>query len=212
MTSPHTNGYNGGQHEWWAVYTRHQHEKTVVESLSANELETFLPVYQVVRQWKDRKKQLSLPLFPCYVFVRGSSERRTQVLSAPGVFSIVSVAGHPAPIPTQQIDAIRRAVGSSLRVEPHPFLHCGDWVRIKSGPLTDVEGILIRKKGSYRLILSAELLQKSLAVEVDAFSVEPLARRVGGPHPSSLRAQTVVQNHTAESQELSHREFEERLS
>jgi transcription antitermination factor NusG len=212
MTSPHANGYNGDQHEWWAVYTRHQHEKTVVENLSANGVETFLPVYQVVRQWKDRKKQLSIPLFPCYVFVRGSSERRVQVISAPGVYSIVSIAGHPAPIPTAQIDAIRRAVGSSLRVEPHPFLHCGDWVRIKSGPLTDVEGILIRKKGSYRLILSAELLQKSLAVEVDAFSVEALARQMGGSHSSNFRAQALAQNHTAAWQELGHREYGERLS
>jgi transcription antitermination factor NusG len=212
MTSPHANGYNSGEFEWWAVYTRHQHEKTVLENLSASGVETFLPVYPVVRQWKDRKKNLSLPLFPCYVFVRGSSERRVQIVSAPGVFSIVSIAGHPVPIPAAQIDAIRLAVESSLRVEPHPFLHCGDWVRIKSGPLTDVEGILIRKKGSYRLILSAELLQKSLAVEVDAFSVEPLARQTDGPHPSSFRAQALVQNHTAGWQELSPRGYGERLS
>jgi transcription antitermination factor NusG len=212
MTSPHANGNSSGQHEWWAVYTRHQHEKSVVENLSANDIETFLPVYKVVRQWKDRRKQISLPLFPCYVFVCGSCERRTQVLSAPGVFSIVSVAGRPAPIPAAQIDAIRRAVGSSLHVEPHPFLHCGDWVRIKSGPLMDVEGVLIRKKGSYRLILSAELLQKSMAVEVDAFSVEPLVRQTDGTHPC-FRPQTLVQNHTAAGwQERDHREYGERLS
>jgi len=212
MTTPRANGYNRCEHEWWAVYTRHQHEKTVVEHLSANGIETFLPVYQVVRQWKDRKKHLSLPLFPCYVFVRGSFERRVQVVSAPGVFCIVSIAGHPAPIPTTQIDAIQLAVGSSLRVEPHPFLRCGDWVRIKSGPLIDVEGILIRKKGSYRLILSAELLQKSLAVEVDAFSVEPLARQTDGPRPPNFQAQALLQNHAAESQGLGHRGYGERLS
>lgn len=194
------------------MYTRHQHEKTVVENLSANGIETFLPVYQVVRQWKDRKKHLSLPLFPCYVFVRGNAERRVQVVCTPGVFSIVSIAGHPAAIPTAQIDAIRLAVGSSLRVEPHPFLRCGDWVRIKSGPLADVEGILIRKKGSYRLILSAELLQKSLAVEVDAFSVEPLIRQTDDSHPSNFRAQALVQNHTDEWQELGQRGYGERLS
>jgi transcription antitermination factor NusG len=212
MTTPHANGYNSCEHEWWAVYTRHQHEKTVVEHLSTNGIETFLPVYQVVRQWKDRKKRLSLPLFPCYVFVRGSSERRVQVVSAPGVFSIVSIGGHPAPIPTTQIDAIRLAVGGSLHVEPHPFLHCGDWVRIKSGPLADVEGILIRKKGSYRLILSAELLQKSLAVEVDACSVEPLARQTDGPHPPNFQAQALLQKHASEWRELGHRGYGERLS
>src|SRR6266436_2818758 len=202
MTSPHASVYDSCEHEWWAVYTRHQHEKTVVENVSANGVETFLPVFQVVRQWKDRKKHLSLPLFPCYVFVRGSSERRVQVVSAPGVFSIVSSAGHPAPISASQIDAIRPPGGSSLRVEPHAFLRCGDWVRIKSGPLTDVEGIRMRKKGSYRLILSAELLQKSLAVEIDAFSVEPLARQTDGSHPPNFRPQALVQNHADEWQKL----------
>ena len=212
MRSPHANVYDSCEHEWWAVYTRHQHEKTVVENLSANGIETFLPVYQVVRQWKDRKKHLSLPLFPCYVFVRGNAERRVQVVCTPGVFSIVSIAGHPAAIPAAQIDAIRLAVGSSLQVEPHPFLRCGDWVRIKSGPLTDVEGILIRKKGSYRLILSAELLQKSLAVEIDAFSVEPLIRQTDDSHPPNFRAQALVQNHTDKWQELGQRGYGERLS
>ena len=212
MTSPYTSVYDSCEHEWWAVYTRHQHEKTVVENLSANGIETFLPVYQVVRQWKDRKKHLSLPLFPCYVFVRGNAERRVQVVCTPGVFSIVSIAGHPAAIPAAQIDAIRLAVGSSLHVEPHPFLRCGDWVRIKSGPLTDVEGILIRKKGSYRLILSAELLQKSLAVEIDAFSVEPLIRQTDDSHPPNLRPQALVQNHSDEWQKLGPRGYGERLS
>jgi transcription antitermination factor NusG len=163
--------------EWWAVYTRHQHEKTVAENLLGSGVEVFLPLYQAVRQWKDRKKHLSLPLFPCYVFLRGESERRVHVLSTPGVHSIVMVAGQPAVIPDLDIEAIRRAVDSPLKVEPHPFLRRGDWVRIKSGPLANIEGILIRRKGSYRLILSAEVLQKSLAVEVDAFSVEPIAHR-----------------------------------
>src|SRR5579863_2829473 len=171
MTGHQANGCGSGHHDWWAVYTRHQHEKTVAGNLSKNGVESFLPTYQVVRQWKDRKKHLSLPLFPCYLLVRATSEQRAQVLSAPGVYCIVSIAGHPAVIPATQVEAIQRAIGGSLSVEPHPFLHCGDWVRIKSGPLANVEGILLRKKGAYRLILSCELLQKSLAVEVDAFNV-----------------------------------------
>jgi transcription antitermination factor NusG len=171
--------------EWWAVYTRHQHEKTVGDSFSFNGLETFLPVYQAVRQWKDRKKQLSLPLFPCYIFLRATFDRRVQILSTPGVCSIVSIAGRPAPIPEVEINAIRRAAESSLAVEPHPFLRQGSWVRITSGPLVDIEGILIRKKGSCRLVLSAELLQQSIAVEVDALTVEPLTyRQEGAPRPS----------------------------
>ena len=212
MTSLSSTYQHSDEHEWWAVYTRHQHERTVVKNLTENGVETFLPSYQAIRQWKDRKKCLLLPLFPCYVFVAGSSERRAQVLSTPGVFLIVSSGGHPARIPAQEIDAIRRAVGSSLRVEPHPFLSCGDWVRIKSGPLTNVEGILLRKKGSCRLILSAELLQKSLAVEVDAFNVEPLSRRANTTYPSSFQPQALLPNTTAEWQELGRREYGERPS
>jgi len=164
---------SGEQVEWNAVYTRHQHEKLVAGSLAGNGFEVFLPTYNVIRRWTDRKKQLSLPLFPCYVFVRSNFERRLRVLTTPGVHFLVMFAGRPAPIPDLEMDAIRKAVESRLRVEPHPFLRCGDSVRVKSGPLADVEGILVRKKGSYRLILSAELLGKSIAVEIDAFSVEP---------------------------------------
>jgi|SRR3984893_11547801 transcription antitermination factor NusG len=177
------NNNNTVPREWWAVYTRHQHEKAVAENLASAGHEIFLPLYNIVRQWRDRKKHLSLPLFPCYVFLRAESGRRVQVLSTPGVYSIVTTVGRPAPIPEVEIEAIRRAVESSLVVEPHPFLRRGDRVRIKSGPLTDIEGILIRKKSSYRLVLSAELLQKSIAVEVDAFSVEPLSRRALAAEP-----------------------------
>jgi transcription termination/antitermination protein NusG len=179
--------------EWWAIYTRHQHEKTVAGSFSSNGLEVFLPLYTVVRQWKDRKKHLSLPLFPCYVFLHSESRRRVQVLSTPGVYSIVTSAGRPAAIPESEIEAIRRAVESPLPVEPHPFLRRGDWVRIKSGPLANVEGILVRKKGSYRLILSAELLQKSIAVEVDASSVEAIPRRTMVPPPSASHSWPFLQ-------------------
>jgi transcription antitermination factor NusG len=192
MTDLGTNDSNAVPREWWAIYTRHQHEKTVAENFSRNGLEVFLPLYSVVRQWKDRKKHLSLPLFPCYVFLRGEFERRIQVLSTPGVHSIVMINGLPAPIPEVEIEAIRRAVESPLRVEPYPFLRRGDWVRIKSGPLADIEGILIRRKGSYRLILSAELLQKSIAIEVDSFSVEPLSRRAEVPPLSSTGDRSLV--------------------
>jgi transcription antitermination factor NusG len=160
---------------WHAAYTRHQHEKTVAENLSGRGLEVFLPVYDAVRQWNDRQKRLSLPLFPCYVFFRGNDARLMKVLSTPGVHSIVAFAGRPAVIEECQIDAIRLAVESRLPVEPHPFLHHGDRVRVKFGPLAGIEGILIRKKGFTRLILSAELLQKSVSVEVDAYCIERIA-------------------------------------
>jgi transcription antitermination factor NusG len=173
--------------DWYAVYTRHQHESTVAQRLSGSCIEAFLPTYNVIRQWKDRKKHLSLPLFPCYVFVRSDPKQYLQVILTPGVHFIVTMAGRPARITDKEIDAIRRAVESQLEVEPHPFLRCGDRVRVKSGPLCDVEGILIRRKGSYRLVLSAEVLEKSVAVEVDAFSVEPIQPQVS---PSLRSAQS----------------------
>jgi transcription antitermination factor NusG len=169
--------FNDTERGWNAVYTRHQHEKAAAESFLGHGFEVFLPVHEVVRQWKDRMKKLSVPLFPCYVFLRGISERRLDVLSTPGVHSIVAFAGLPALIPEAEIEAIRRALESRLRVEPHPFLRTGDRVRIKSGPLAEIEGILVRRKNLCRLILSAELLEKSIAVEVDASSVEPIPHR-----------------------------------
>jgi len=162
---------------WYALYTRHQHEKAVAHILSNKGLEIFLPLYTVAHRWQDRTKQLSLPLFPCYVFLRGGLDRRLQVLTTPGLYSIVGCAGRPAVIPEVEIDAVRRVVESYLRVEPHPFLRCGGWVRVKSGPLLGLEGILVRKKNDFRLVLSVELLGRSAAVEVDVWMVEPSPAR-----------------------------------
>src|SRR5580658_1532938 len=108
---------------WWALYTRHQHEKTVAEMLSAKGFEVFLPRYESVRQWKDRSKMLSMPLFPCYVFVRGGLNRRLQVVTTPGVHMILSRGEDVAIIPEAEIEAIRMSVEGPLQVEPHPFLN-----------------------------------------------------------------------------------------
>jgi transcription antitermination factor NusG len=98
------------------------------------------------------------------------------VLTTPGVHMVVSCSGLPTPIPEAEIDAIRRVVENSTLVEPHPFLRTGDWVRVRSGPLADVEGILVRKKSKFRLVLSVEMLGKSASVEVDLASVERITR------------------------------------
>jgi len=160
--------------QWFAVYTRHQHEKTVCQNLTGRGFETFVPLYETVHQWKDRIKLLSMPLFPCYVFLRGDVRRRLDILTTPGVHALVSNAGVPAPIPPKEIEAVRRVVGSGLHIEPHPFVKCGELVRVKAGPLVGLQGILVRKKSLYRLVLSVEMLGKSAAVEVDALLVEKL--------------------------------------
>jgi transcription antitermination factor NusG len=160
---------------WWALYTRHQHEKTVAEILSAKGFEVFLPLYESMRRWKDRTKQLSLPLFPGYVFVRGELDRRLQIITTPGVHMILSRGDKLAIIPEAEIQAIRMAVEGPNKVEPHPFLECGQRVRVKQGPLEGVEGILVRKKNLYRLVLSVDMLAQSTAVEIDAADVESAA-------------------------------------
>ncbi len=139
--------------------------------------DVFLPLYDSMRRWKDRKKMLSLPLFPCYVFVRGNIERKLQVVTTPGVHMILYHGEHLAIIPEQEIQAIRAAVEGSFRVEPHPFLKCGDRVRVLRGSLAGVEGILSRKKNLYRLVLSVDMLAQSVAVEIDAADVEPVNGR-----------------------------------
>jgi transcription antitermination factor NusG len=160
---------------WWALYTRHQHEKAVAEMLLCKGLEVFLPLHESMRRWKDRQKLLSLPLFPGYVFVQGNLSRRLQVLTTPGVHMILSRGEQIAVVPDDEILAIRRAVEGSYRIEPHPFLKCGERVRVTRGSLEGVEGILVRKKNLYRLVLSVDMLARSVGVEVDASDVEPVA-------------------------------------
>jgi len=157
---------------WHALYTRHQHEKTIARLLSGKGFETFLPVYASLHHWKNGFKQVSLPLFPCYVFIRGPLERWLPVLSTPGIHTVVGFGGTPAMIPCSEIEAIRRVVESPAKVEPHPFIKCGDRVRIKAGPLEGLEGVLRRKKNQWKLLLSVEMLERSVAVEVDASIVE----------------------------------------
>jgi len=170
---------------WCAVYTRHQHEKTIGEMLKAKGFEVFLPLYESTRQWKGRRKLLSLPLFPCYVFVRGAHERRLPVLTTPGVHMIISRGERIATVPEEEIEAIRKTVEGPFRVEPHPFLRCGERVRVIRGSLEGVEGILTRKKNLYRLVLSVDMLAQSVSVEIDAMDVEPVVERnVIGVYPA----------------------------
>ncbi len=157
---------------WWAVYTRHQHEKAVADMLEAKGFQVFLPRFESVRRWKDRSKMLSMPLFPCYVFVRGGLDRRLQVVTTPGVHMILFSGEKIAIIPEAEIEAIRATVEGRFRVEPHPFLTCGERVRVKQGPLEGIEGVLVRRKNLYRLVLSVDMLAQSVAVEIDAADVE----------------------------------------
>jgi len=172
---------NAQSFPWWALYTRHQHEKTVADMLSAKGFEVFLPQYDSIRRWKDRRKVLSLPLFPSYVFVRGELGRRLQILTTPGVHMILAHGDSFAAIPEGEIEAVRRTVDGHFRVEPHPFLKCGDRVRVVRGSLQGVEGILVRKKNTFRLVISVAMLAQSVGVEVYAADVEAVKEPAGIP-------------------------------
>lgn len=179
---------SGVAENWYALFTRYQHEKTVALGLSNKNHDVYLPVYRAVHRWQDRDKQLLLPLFPCYVFLRGWLDRQLQILTTPGVIHIVGWGGRPASIPDSQLDAVRQMLASGSRVESHPYLQCGDRVQVKSGPLTGLQGILDRKKGVTRLVVSLELLGRSAAVEIDALNVERIGPipAVQMPKPLSL--------------------------
>jgi transcription antitermination factor NusG len=163
---------------WWALYTRHQHEKTVAEILQMKGVEVFLPLYASVRRWRDRNKVLYMPLFPGYLFVRGVLGQRVHVMTTPGIHMILCQGDRAAVIPEDEIQAIRRIAEVDCSVEPHPFLKCGERVRVKRGSLSGIEGILVRKKNIFRLVLTVEMLAQSVAVEVDASDVEPVGAKL----------------------------------
>lgn len=161
------------QPQWYAAYTCVNREVKIATQMERRGIEHFLPTYESVRRWKDRRVRLAMPLFPGYVFVFLALRDRLPVLQIPGVVHLVSFNGHPAPLDAQQIERLRMAL-SQLRAEPHPFLTVGRNVRVRSGPLAGVDGILLRHKNNCRVVLSLELIQRSVAVEVDITDLELL--------------------------------------
>jgi transcription antitermination factor NusG len=157
---------------WCVLYARHQHEKKIAALLSRKGFEVFLPTYDAVHRWGDRKKRIASPLFPGYVFFVDEINRRLDILATPGVHAILTAGNSPAFISSEEMIALRRAIHSPFRVEPHPFLNAGDIVRIKRGPLEGLTGIVSRQKDIYRLVLSVEMLGRSAAVEIDASDIE----------------------------------------
>ena len=159
---------------WYAVYTYPRHEKKVLSALEERGIESMLPLYQVIHRWRNGvKRQLSLPLFPGYVFVHFNVQQKLKILSIPSVASLVGCGAEPSPLQDGEVDAIRLALPHLAK--PHPFLKCGDRVRLKSGPLAGLEGILLRKKDSMKFVLSMDLLQQAISVEIDPADLEQSA-------------------------------------
>ena len=158
--------------QWYAAYTYAKHEKRVAHQLEERLIESFLPTYRSVRRWKDRRKVLELPLFPSYVFVQLSRENRIDLLRLPGVLGLVCFQGKPAPVETTEIENLRQGLGDPSIMHPHPYLKAGRKVRIRSGSMAGVEGVLVRKRDSTRIVLSISLLQRSVSVDIDEADVE----------------------------------------
>ncbi len=158
---------------WFAVTVKPRHERATAEQLQAKDLEAYVPLYRARRRWSDRMKILEVPLFPRYVFCRFDSEQRAQVLKAPGVISIVSFNGKPSPVSDGEINAVKTMVGSGMQVMVRPYLRTGQRVRIREGVMSGLEGILVREKAGYRVVVNVELLQRGVAVEIERELVEP---------------------------------------
>ena len=158
---------------WYAAYTRARHEKSVARQLESRLIDAFLPLYVRLSQWKDRRVSVQSPLFPGYVFVRIPLLERMRVLEIPGVVRLVGFTDQPTPLPEEEMEALRQGLRTGLLAEPYPYLEVGRRVRLRSGPLQGLEGILKKKKTTFRFVISMELIQRSISVEVDAADLEP---------------------------------------
>jgi transcription termination/antitermination protein NusG len=165
---------------WYAAYTNVHHEKRVAAQMEGRSVDCFLPLYRSARRWKDRRKEIELPLFPGYVFARMRLGDRLKVLTIPGLVHIVGFGDQPATLPDAEIDMLRRRLAGA-RMEPHPYLSVGRRVRVHSGPVAGLEGILVRRKDRFRVVLSIELIMRSVAVEVDEADIEPAAEAAVRP-------------------------------
>jgi transcription antitermination factor NusG len=158
---------------WYAVTTQPRHEKVVAEQLSAKSIETFLPLLATPSRWKDRQVLIERPIFPGYVFTRIELRERKQIYSVPSVVRILSFSGLPAIIDDSEIEAVRLCLNRGKQPQPHPFLEAGELVKVKSGTLQGLEGIVVRHKNQYRIVVSIALIHQSIAVEIDADMLEP---------------------------------------
>ncbi len=166
----------GQQAAWYAVHTRSNFEQQAVAEVAGKGFEVYLPAFQLIRQWKDRKKVIRRPLFPGYFFARmaDTNARRIDVLKASGVVQILGSGKNIEAVPDEQVESIRRMLSAEVPCFAHPFLQEGSRVRIRRGALKDLEGLLVRIKNGYRLVLSVDMLCQSVATEVDMNDIEPL--------------------------------------
>jgi transcription antitermination factor NusG len=171
--------YKDQTHPWFAVQTRTRYENLAAKQLNGRGYEVFLPYYQCKRRWSDRMQEFEVPLFPGYLFCRLNLLDRLPILTTPGVIQIVGIGKTPIPVDEEEVIALQTAVQTEVPRHPWPFLKVGQKVRVEAGPLCGLEGVLLNFKGSYRLVLSVSLLQRSVAVEVDSAWVTSVSQHSG---------------------------------
>lgn len=158
---------------WYAVYTCANHEKRIATQFNDRTIENFLPLYQTVRRWKDRRVRVDVPLFPGYIFVRHCLRDRLALLTVPGVVRLVGFNNVAAPLLAEDIETLRSRLNQSPSAEPHPYLTIGKRVRVVRGPFEGLMGILSRRKGLLRVVVAVELIMRSVAVDVDVADIAP---------------------------------------
>jgi transcription elongation factor/antiterminator RfaH len=162
---------------WYVLQCWVRKEGMIVTQLESQGLECFLPKYKSLRQWSDRKKEVEQPLFPGYVFCRFEYSDRRAAVMTPGVLGVVGCGKTPTPVDNEEIEAIQLALASGVPRQPWPYLEVGERVRIHTGKLAGLEGILVQFKGNHRVVLSVTLLQRAVALEVDLAWVTSLEKR-----------------------------------
>ena len=160
--------------QWFAANTGSCQEKRVAQHLSTRDIEFFLPVYRTISRWKNGlRATIERPLFPGYVFVRIDRTEKVRVLELPGVLSIIGAGREPISLPTEEIQALREA-SELMNLEPHAYLNAGSSARVLRGPLSGMTGIVVRRKNKTRLVLSVDLIMKSVSVEIAEQDLEPV--------------------------------------
>lgn len=157
---------------WFAVYTCANRERQVARHLASREIEHFLPCYESVREWSDRRVKLQMPLFPGYLFVHSALRQKLRIMTVPGVVNLVGVAGQPVPLAAETIDALRNAI-QRVAAQPFPYLTVGQPVSIRGGPLKGLKGVLVRHKSGTRVVISIDLIERAFIADVPACDLVP---------------------------------------
>jgi transcription antitermination factor NusG len=170
----HPLGLAPEESNWYAVHTQPRHEKRIATQFEEKRVCTFLPLLRQIHRWSDRWTTVEVPMFSCYAFVRiaQTTTERLKVLRTPGVLGFVGNERQGAPIPDEQIESLQTAIRDKIPCVAHPFIRVGQHVRIRGGSLDGTQGILVRQGSEQSVVVSVELLQRSVAIRVEGYDIE----------------------------------------